>query len=246
MPLSPDDPKRVRALKLLHLSLRGVGGEQRNAARLLLTHLQTHDLTLYDIDPGLPVTQDLAVLPDIQEAQLHLAKLGTDDQDMALTLLVDDSTLTLSQIERVLDVLDLSALGQSRAQAWAHLDQGDEQIYLRLTSQIRPADLQVWSGSIAERLRTALHAAAWSKLHPLRLLRVTGDLDQALVQGFVQGLGASQVRLTSEGVQGHLSAEQLARTRTWMIQDLHGVRIKALSAVNALAAEQARRIPPLI
>lgn len=242
MPLSPDDPKRVRALKLLHLSLRGVGGEQKNAARLLLTHLQMHDLTLYDIDPGLPVTQDLGVLSDIQEAQLHLAKLGTNEQDMALGLLVDDSTLTPSQIERVLDVLDLGALGQSRAQAWAHLDQGDEQTYVRLAPQIRPADLKVWSGSIAERLRAALHAAAWAKLHPLRLLRVTGELDQVLVQGFVRGLGASQVRLTSEGVQGHLSAEQLARTRTWMIQDLHDVRAKVLGTANDLAAEQARRI----
>ena len=54
--------------KLMALYRRGVGGERVNAGRLLLAHLRAHDLTLFDLDGSLPVSQDLAELDRWRES----------------------------------------------------------------------------------------------------------------------------------------------------------------------------------
>ncbi|MVN87583.1 hypothetical protein GO986_12480 [Deinococcus sp. HMF7620] len=242
--LAADHPLRTRALKLLQLARRGVGGERSNAARLLLTHLQTHDLTLYDIDPGLPVTQDLSVLASIREAQLYLAKLGTDEQDEALGHLVDDPSLTAAEIARVVEVLDLTLLAQTRAATWAHLDGADEQAYLGAAAQVTPAALSDFGGSIAARTHEAVRQALWLATHPQRLLRVQGELEQLLVSGLLAGLGARRIQTTPEGVQAHLSGEQLALVRSMMVHDLEPLKRQLLEAGKVLAEQHARRRVP--
>lgn len=151
---------RVRALKLLQLARRGVLGERANAARLLLTHLQTHNLTPFNIDLRLPVTQDLSVPDAPREAQLKLARLGTDGQDQALGMLVDDPTLTPANFGRVLAVMDLDLLARTRAQAWAHLDGLDRGAHHTATHHITPQDLKVFPSSMARRTHAALRQAS--------------------------------------------------------------------------------------
>ncbi|GGS03698.1 hypothetical protein [Deinococcus sedimenti] len=236
----PDQPARTRALKLLQLARRGVGGERTNATRLLLTHLQANDMTLFDIDPGLPVTQDLSVLDSLREAQLELAKLGTDRQDEALERLVDDPTLTPAEIERVLGVMDLQILARHRSEAWAHLDGVDSGRYAALVDRLNPKALSAFGGSVAQRVHMALREAYWRAAYPLRTLRVQGEVDQALVAGLLTGLGGIGIRVLADGVEAHLDGDQLARARSMMVQDLPALRRTATDALRALGEQHAR------
>ncbi|GGN46449.1 hypothetical protein [Deinococcus daejeonensis] len=238
---APDHPARTRALKLLQLARRGVGGERANATRLLLTHLQANDMTLFDIDPGLPVTQDLSVLDSLREAQLELAKLGTDRQDEALDRLVDDPTLTPAEIERVLSVMDLHILARHRTEAWAHLDGVEERQYAAAVDRLDPRDLQAFAGSVAQRAHAAVRQAHWRATYPLRTLRVQGEVDQALVAGILSGLGAIGIRILPDGVEAHLNGDQLARARSMMVHDLPGLRRQATEALRGLGEQHARK-----
>lgn len=242
--LPHDDPRRTRALKLLQLARRGVGGERTNATRLLLTHLQTNDMTLFDIDPGLPVTQDLSVLDSLREAQLELAKLGTDRQDEALERLVDDPALTPAEIERVLSVMDLQVLARHRSEAWAHLDGVEDRHYAAAVDCLDPKDLTAFPGSVAQRAHAAVRQAYWRTAYPLRTLRVQGEVDQALVAGLLTGLGGIGVRILADGVQAHLDGDQLARARSMMVHDLAGLRRQAADALHVLGEQHARTRHP--
>lgn len=239
-----EHPGRARALKLLQLARRGIGGERTNATRLLLTHLQANDMTLFDIDPGLPVTQDLSVLNSLRDAQLELAKLGTDRQDEALDRLVDDPSLTPAEIERVLSVMDLHILARHRTQAWAHMDDVEERLYEAVVDRLDPRDLQAFPGSVAERAHAALRQAYWRATYPLRTLRVQGEMDQALVAGLLTGLGGIGVRILADGVEAHLNGDQLARARSMMVHDLVALRRQAADALRVLGEQHVRKRHP--
>ena len=236
-------PVRSRALKLLQLARRGVGGERDNALRLLLAHLRTHDLTLFDIDPGLPITQDVTALANLRESQLLMAHLGSASQDEALDQLVDATDLTSAELTRVLDVMDPVVLARVRAPGWAHLDGVSDEAYLNVAGRLTPATLQAYTGSIAQRAHAAVRSLHWQTQYPLRTLRVQGDLEQALVAGMLSGLGAVRVQITSEGVQAHLDAQQLAGARTMMANQLPALRREALDAARQLGERAGRSWP---
>ena len=217
-----------KGLKLLHLYRRGVGGERHNAGRLLLAHLKAHDLTLYDLDSSLPVSQDLAALDAWRESAALVAKLGTPRQDEVLTRLVDAGDLTDGELARLLDVVDLQRLAEVRADGWAYAHDADPALYRRAAQAVTAPAVRQEQGSLAERLRAATERQYFLLTHPERHLRADGPIAQRALLGILLGLTGREAQLTDTGVRAHLNAHQLARARALMAQHLQELTEDAL------------------
>lgn len=239
----PQTPAHDRGRKLIGLYRRGVGGERDNAGRLLTAHLRTHDLTLYDLDPSLPVTQDLRALDGWRESAGWLARLGTPEQEEVLTRLVDAPDLTDAELDRVLQAVDLERLVGVRADGWAFAGQIEAAEVGRLARLLTPAEIRAQAGSLAQRVQAAVGQRHHALTHPQRLLRTKDALEQHLFLGFIQAVGGSGAQLTEGGVTAALNAEQLARVRTLTATYREGLTRQVLRAAEELALDQGRRHP---
>lgn len=236
-----DNPHLERGRKLLHLYRRGVGGERANAGRLLLTHLKTQDLTLYDLDASLPVSQELSDLDNWRESAALLAQIGKpEQQDDALTRLVDATDLTESELARLLRAVDTETLVDVRADGWAYAHGGDADDYRRATRKVMPAALLAGRGSLADRLLAATLHQHHLLIHPQRNLRAADGLQQRVLLGLIFGLTGYRAEATEEGVRAHLNAEQLARVRALLAGQGERLKAGALRHAEDLAAEVGR------
>lgn len=208
----------AKGRKLIHLYRRGVGGERHNAGRLLLTHLHTHDLTLYDLDPGLPVTQDIAALDAWRETASLMTRLGTPEQDDVLTQLVDAEDLTEAELRKLLDAVDLNKLAEVRADGWAYTQDAEPEQYRQAARTIRPAEVLAQTGSLAQRMLSATMTAHYRLTHPERQIRASGPVQQRFVLGLVLGLSGQPGEVTETGVRAYLDVEQLSRLRALLSQ----------------------------
>ncbi|GGL92491.1 hypothetical protein GCM10010840_33310 [Deinococcus aerolatus] len=233
-------PQLDRGRKLLHLYRRGVGGERTNAGRLLLTHLKTHDLTLYDLDPSLPVSQDLSDLDRWRESAALLAQIGKPEQDDVLTRLVDATDLTETELARLLQAVDTETLVDVRADGWAYTHGGNADDYRRAARQVTPAVLLAGQGSLADRLLAATLHRHHLLTHPERNIRASDELQKRVLLGLIFGLTGHRAEATEAGVRAHLNADQLARVRALLAG--HGERLKAgaLDWAETQAAEVGR------
>jgi hypothetical protein len=224
----------ARGHKLLHLYRRGVGGERQNAGRLLTAHLRTHDLTLYDLDRGLPVSQDLAVLDGWRESALWMARLGTEPEAV-LTALVDAEDLTPAELGRLIASVDLDKLLGARLDGWAYAEGAPPELYRQAASQVRAGDLSApdLSGSLAQRFQAAARLALFRQTHPERTLRTQGATEQAFVLGIVEGLTGQSGETTEDGVRARLTADQLARLRALVAEHGSDAREVARQAAQA-------------
>ncbi len=237
-------PQLDRGRKLLHLYRRGVGGERTNAGRLLLTHLKTHDLTLYDLDASLPVSQELSDLDRWRESAALLARIGQPEQDDVLTRLVDATDLTEDELARLLRAVDTEKLVDVRADGWAYTHGGNADDYRRAARQVTPAVLMAGRGSLADRLLAATLHRHHLLTHPERVIRAADELQKRVLLGLIFGLTGHRAETTAEGVRAHLNVDQLARVRALLAG--HGERLKAEALRRAgdqaedLAAEVGR------
>lgn len=247
-----ESPGTARALKLLHLYRRGVGGERQNAGRQLAALLREHDLTLYDLDPSLPVSQDLTALEEWRESASLLTRLRRSESGQAplapeeaselLTRLVDAPDLTAPELRWLLERVDLAKLLDLRADGWAYAHGGAAQDYRTHGAGLGPADLLApelppGAASLAERLRAATERRREEARHaafPERLIRTEGGVTAHFVLGLAAGLGA-QARLDpgGAGVYARLSADQLARLRTLLTHHQAGAEAAAQAAAEA-------------
>lgn len=211
----------ARGHKLLHLYRRGMGGERQNAGRLLTAHLRAHDLTLYDLDRGLPVSQDLTVLDSWRESALWMARLGTEPEAV-LTALVDAEDLTPAELERLIATVDLDKLLGARLDGWAYAEETPPDLYRQAAAQVRAADLTApgLSGSLAGRFQAAARLALFRQTHPERTIRTQDEAEQAFVLGLVEALTGQSGEVTGDGVRARLNAAQLARLRALLAE--HG------------------------
>ncbi|MDV6375622.1 hypothetical protein [Deinococcus arenicola] len=237
-------PLVERGRKLLHLYRRGVGGERTNAGRLLLTHLKTHDLTLYDLDASLPVSQELADLDNWRESAALLARIGKPDGEDVLTRLVDAGDLTDTELAKLLKFVDTETLVDVRADGWAYTHGGNADDYRRAARKVMPTTLLAGRGSLADRLLAATLHQHHLLTHPERTLRAADELQKRVLLGLIHGLTGHRAEATAEGVRAHLNAEQLARVRALLAG--HGERLEAEALRRAgdwaeeLAAEVGR------
>lgn len=214
MPGVTDPDLLVRARKLMGLYRGGVGGERGNAGRRLSALLREHDLTLFDLDPSLPVTQDVAALDRWRESAALLARLGTDAQDDALSVLVDADDLTDPEMRRLLDAVNLHRLAEVRVDGWAALDGLDPAALRQAAAAITPDDVLAAQGSLAARLRFAAARQLYFQTHPPRLIRTATPIHTAFVRALIESLtGHPALPPDPAGVRAHLSAPQLARVR---------------------------------
>ncbi|UQN09877.1 hypothetical protein [Deinococcus sp. QL22] len=223
--------------KLIHLYRRGVGGERQNAGRLLLAHLRTHDLTLYDLDPSLPVSQEMAALDSWRETASLMTRLGTTEQDEVLTQLVDAEDLTDAELLKLLDAVDLNKLAEVRADGWAYTHDADPEQYRQAARTIRPADVLAQSGSLARRMQDATVSAHFRLTHPERQIRASGPVQQRFVLGLVRGLTGQPGEVTETGVRAYLDVEQLSRLRALLSQYGGQAEESALRAAENLGRE---------
>lgn len=223
---------------MLQLYRQGIGGERENAGRLLLAHLQAHDLTLYDLDGGLPVSRDLAAVREWRETASLVAQLGTAQQDEALSRLVDAPDLAPAELSRVLAVLDWPRLAELRAAGWAEQAGADPAQYLAALPDLSEADLRAGTGSVAARLSAALAQAEQRRRFPRRLIRTSGPIQTAFVLGLVGAVTGQPGRAQAAegGVEAQLSAEQLARLRTLMVQHSAAAEERAYQAAQNYGA----------
>ena len=240
-----DGPAHERGRKLIHLYRRGMGGERENAGRLLTAHLRAHDLTLYDLDPSLPVSQDVRALESWRESASLLLRLGTLERDEVLSRLVDATDLTQAEVERVLAALDLEKLVRTRAEGWAYGDrvEGDDleaADYERVGQGLTSAEVLNFSGSVAERVRAALRERRYVATHPQRLLRAADPLTAHLFLGLVRAVGGRGATLTEAGVSVRLSPDQLARLRALMATHGEELTRQALRQAEDLAFQKGR------
>lgn len=228
----------AKGIKLLELYRRGVGGERQNAGRLLLGHLRSQDLTLYDLDASLPVTQNLDALDNWRESASLLTRLGTPEQDEVLARLVDAEDLTEPEMARLLGAVELSTLADLRADGWAYSASQPHlaQEYRRAAQSVTSADVLRQSGSLAQRLQRATLQAHWRQTHPQRLLRADDDLGQRFLLGLVQAVSGEHGEAVPGGVQAYLDAQQLARLRALQAQGQREARERALAAAEAYGA----------
>ncbi|CAM3847956.1 hypothetical protein [Deinococcus frigens] len=233
-------PHLERGRKLLHLYRRGVGGERSNAGRLLLTHLKAHDLTLYDLDASLPVSQDLADLDNWRESAALLAQIGKPEHDDVLTRLVDATDLTETELARLLRAVDTETLVDVRADGWAYAHGGNADEYRRAARQVTPAVLLAGRGSLADRLLAATLHRHHLLTHPERNIRAPDELQKRVLLGLIAGLTGHRAEATAQGVRAWLNADQLARVRALLAG--HGERLKAeaLRRAEELGAEVGR------
>lgn len=224
----------ARGHKLLHLYRRGVGGERHNAGRLLTAHLRAHDLTLYDLDPGLPVSQDLTVLDRWRESALWMARLGTEPEAV-LTALVDAGDLTPAELDRLIASVDLDKLLDARLDGWAYAEGTDPGTYRQAASQVRAGDLTTpeQSGSLAGRFQAAARLALFRQTHPERTIRTRDETEQAFVLGLVEALTGRSGEATAQGVRAGLNAGELARLRALIAE--HGDRAQEVARQAAWA-----------
>ncbi|THF71632.1 hypothetical protein E7T06_01365 [Deinococcus sp. Arct2-2] len=223
--------------KLIHLYRRGVGGERHNAGRLLLAHLRTHDLTLYDLDPSLPVSQEMAALDSWRETASLMTRVGTPQQDEVLTQLVDAEDLTETELRKLLDAVDLNKLAEVRADGWAYTHGADPEQYRQAARTIRAADVLAQTGSLAQRMQSATAAAHHRLTHPERQIRASSPAQQRFVLGLVRGLTGQPGQITETGVRAHLDVEQLSRLRALLSQYGAQAEEAALRAAEQLGRE---------
>lgn len=226
--------------KLMALYRRGVGGERVNAGRLLLAHLRAHDLTLFDLDGSLPVSQDLTELDRWRESAALLARvqsgeLSAEARDEALTRLVDAPDLTAPELARLLPLVDLETLTDVRADGWAY-GAGDAALaegYRRAGRQVQPAEVLAGSGSLADRLRQATLRAHFRETHPERLIRAEPGVPQHFLLGVLEAVTGHAATPDPQGARAHLDAAQLARVRALLAN--HGAQAEqvALDAAEA-------------
>lgn len=219
---------------------RGVGGERENAGRLLLQHLKQHDLTLYDLDPSLPVTQDVQVLDQYRESAALIARLGADTDGEVLTQLVDAGDLSEAELRRVLDKVDLRRLADTRIDGWAHAAALPVQDLRVVAERVTAAMVLTGTGSVAQRFFQAVTQQHWNLRHPERLLRASDPVTQHLILGFVRGLTGQAGRADPEGVRAHLDPDQLARLRAMIAQHLPHLTAQVLTQAELLAHDHAR------
>ncbi|MFK7603300.1 hypothetical protein ACI3L1_13935 [Deinococcus sp. SM5_A1] len=234
------DPHLERGGKLLHLYRRGVGGERTNAGRLLLTHLKTHDLTLYDLDASLPVSQELADLDNWRESAALLARIGKPGEEDVLTRLVDAGDLTDTELARLLKAVDTGTLVDVRADGWAYTHGGNADDYRRAARRVLPSVLLAGRGSLADRLLAATLHQHHLLTHPERNIRAADELQKRLLLGLIFGLTGHRAEATAEGVRAWLNAEQLARVRALLAGQGERLKAGALRHAEELAAEVGR------
>ncbi len=221
----PDEHSIERARKLLNLYLGAQGGERDKAAGALRTLLARHDLTLYDLDPGYPVTQDPTQLQGWRASQGWLARLNGPDHEAALNALVDATDLELNERRRVLDALSIPALVGARAPGWvAGTDDLTPEALTQAARQVREADvLAEPAPSLAEAVRALVTRAAWLDLHPMRSIRAEGRLDAAFVAGVIRGVTGRTASYGDAAAKARLSADQLSRVRAIVHQGRAGL-----------------------
>lgn len=229
-----------RGRKLLHLYRRGVGGERTNAGRLLLTHLKTHDLTLYDLDASLPVSQELADLDNWRASAALLARIGKPEQDDVLTRLVDATDLTEAEIARLLRAVDTETLVDVRADGWAYTHGGNAEDYRRAARRVTAPVLLSGRGSLADRLLAATLHQHHLLTHPERNIRAADELQKCVLLGLIFGLTGHRAEATEWGVRAHLNAEQLARVRALLAGQGERLKAEALRRAEELGAEVGR------
>ena len=226
--------------KLIGLYRWGVGGERANAGRLLHAHLRAHDLTLFDLDASLPVTQDVAALEGWRESAALLASvlggaLPQDARDEALTRLVDADDLKDAEVARLLPLVDLETLIDVRADGWAYAAGEAEQAdsYRQAGRRVQPADLLAHSGSLAERLREATLRTHFVQTHPERLIRAAPGVPQRFLLGVLASVTGRPAVPAPEGARAHLDAGQLARVRALLANHAAQAEAIALDAAEA-------------
>ena len=235
-PATKDQATVEKARRLLNLYLGAQGGERDKAAGALRALLQRQDLTLFDLDPGYPVTQDPAQLQDWRASQGWLARLNGPDQDAALNALVDASDLTPEERRRVLDGLSILALVNTRAPGWAvGTDDLTPEDLTRAAGRLREAEvLAEPAPSLSEAVRTLVTRTAWQDTHPSRSLRAENRQDAAFVAGVIEGVTGRSATYSDTAAEAPLSADQLSRVRAIVHQ--------GRAAVTAELEREARRL----
>lgn len=246
--------------KLVHLYRRGVGGERKNAGRLLIQHLKRCDLTLYDLDSSLPVSQELSALDHWRESAALLQKLGTTEQEKALMQLVDADDLTSDEMERLLEIVDLQALSQARLSGWIHTiadgstrahntnntNKDDIESYHDAARQVQATHLQSLEGSLSQRLREAILREHYKLNHPERLIRSSHECEQYFIASLARELSGHPAQIVQDGggqdsgVRAYLSVEQLARLRALLQNHKNTAQKRARQAIQDLATELTR------
>lgn len=226
---------RSKGRKLVELYRRGVGGERPNAGRLLSRYLREHDLTLYDLDPSLPVTQEVTALDHWRESAAWVARLPQDQDGEFLGRLIDADDLTTGELRNVIDRLDLEKLAQTRLSGWAHSSGIKGEELERAARHVTPDQLLTGSGSLAQRFRESTLSQHWKLTHPERLLRTSDELSQQVVLGLVSGLSGRPGWPDPEGVRAYLDASELARIRAMMAQDLPSLVDRSLRQARDIA-----------
>lgn len=224
----------ARGRKLLQLYRGGLGGERQNAGRLLTTHLRTHDLTFYDLDAGLPVSQDLDLLDHWRESALWLARLDTEP-DKVLTALVDAEDLTPGEMERLISHLDLGKLLAARLDGWAYTEGTTPELYRQAASQVRAEELTApgLRGSLAQRFQTVTRDILFRQTHPERTIRTRDATEEAFVLGIVEALTGQSPEAIGGDIRVRLNADQLARLRALIAEHSDEAQTIAKQAARA-------------
>lgn len=228
--------------KLAHLYRRSTGGERQNAGRLLAAHLRTHDLTLYDVDPSLPVTRDLAALDAWRETAALLSKLGTPTHDQALTELVDADDLTDLEMRKLLGAVDMDKLAEGRVEGWAYTYGGSSATYLQAAKTVGSEDVIGYQGSLAQRLLSATLRAHYLLTCPERSIRANSRVQQHFLLGLISNLTGYPGRLTETGVSARLDVSQLARIRALLSQHAQEAEHEALRVAEELGRKLGRDV----
>lgn len=224
----------ARGRKLLQLYRGGLGGERQNAGRLLTTYLRTHDLTFYDLDAGLPVSQDLDLLDHWRESAPWLARLDTEP-DKVLTALVDAEDLTPGEMERLISHLDLGKLLAARLDGWAYTEGTTPELYRQAASQVRAEELTVpgLRGSLAQRFQTVTRDILFQQTYPERTIRTRDATEEAFVLGIVEALTGQSPEAIGGDIRVRLNADQLARLRALIAEHSDDAQTIAKQAARA-------------
>ncbi|WP_161882061.1 hypothetical protein [Deinococcus alpinitundrae] len=245
---SPDphpDPHTVdRARKLLSLWRGAVGGEKSKARGALMRVLEGANLTLRDLEPGLPPGRDPEDTLTLREADTLLAALdgSPTERDTALTRLADLPNLSVAERERVLRFLDVGRLVVSRAEGWVQA-QSDDELTAESVAQagrsLGESDVARHPGAtLADSARdlSLLHAA--SQVRPERTLKAADGYEAAFLAALCAALSRVPASVSGPDAQGqyqvaaHLSVNELSQVRARLSREAAGLRRELLRAAR--------------
>ncbi|AZI41610.1 hypothetical protein EHF33_01595 [Deinococcus psychrotolerans] len=245
----PDFRSIERARKLLALWRGAVGGEKSKARGALMRVLENSNLTLRDLEAGLPTTLDPEDSLSVREADTLLLALDGSpaERDAALTRLADLPGLSVAERERVLRFLDLGRLVASRADGWVQT-QADAEItaeaLTRAGQHLTESEVARSPGAtLADSARDLGFLRAAQLVRPERSLKASGEYQAAFLASLcaaLSGIPASSHGPDSEGrysVTAHLSVNELSQVRARLAREEAGLRRELLRAARLYGRE---------